>query len=74
MDSTSLHLESLWNDLLSRQPERIWEAFNSLDAANKQIVLAHLQNMVSESGWQAEQRVSAKAALQALQHLTNQEK
>ena len=74
MDGTSIQPESLWNDLLSRQPERVSEAFNSLDPPNQKIVLAHLQNMVKESGWQSEQRISAKAALQALEHLADQEK
>ena len=74
MDGTSIQHESLWNDLLSRQPERVREAFNSLNPSSQKIVLAHLQNMVGESGWQSEQRISAKAALQALEHLTDQEK
>lgn len=74
MDSTPFYPESFWNDLLSHHSERVREAFNSLDPANKKIVLAHLQNMVNESGWQPEQRSSAKAALRALQYLTDQDK
>jgi hypothetical protein len=56
----------LWEDLLSRQPETIKGAFLSLNPADQQAVLTHLQRMVSESGWQPEQRLSAKAALDTL--------
>lgn len=60
-------LESLWNELLSRQPKRIRRAFASLDPSEQNAVLAHLHRMVSESGWQPEQRASAQAALSALE-------
>jgi len=60
-------LEVLWEDLLSRQPERVRAAFTRLAIPEQQGVIAHLQRMVSESGWQAEQRASAKAALNALE-------
>jgi len=64
-------LDVLWDDLLSRQPERIRAAFASLATPEQQSVLAHLQRMVSETGWQPEQRISARAAIQTLD---NQEK
>jgi hypothetical protein len=67
-------LEVLWNDLLSRKPELIRAAFASLDTPNQEDVLAHLQRMVSEAGWQPEQRASAKAAIQALGTQSHQEK
>jgi Ca2+-binding EF-hand superfamily protein len=73
MDGISEHLEVLWNDLLSRQPERIREAFSSLDPNSQKIVLAHLQRMAGEIGWQPEQRISAKAALNALENHIDQE-
>jgi hypothetical protein len=63
-------LENIWDDLLSEQPETIKAAYNSLDLQNQQAVLAHLQRMSSESGWQPEQRRSARAALKAI---TNQD-
>jgi len=59
-------LETLWDDLLSSQPERVQAAFTALDAPEQQVVLIHLQKMVSESGWQPEQRISAQAALSAI--------
>jgi hypothetical protein len=59
-------LETLWDDLLSRQPERVRAAYASLDAFEKQAVVTHLQSMSEEPGWQPEQRASAKAALLAL--------
>jgi hypothetical protein len=59
-------LEDFWNKILSRSPELIRIAFNQLDAASKREVIAHLNRMVSEDGWHAEQVASAKAALKAL--------
>jgi len=67
-------LEVLWNDLLSRQPELIRSAFNSLDDPNQKAVFTHLQRMVNEAGWQPEQRASAKAAIHALETQSNQGK
>jgi hypothetical protein len=61
------HLEVLWNDLLSRQPELIRAAFDSLDKPTQKTVLTHLQRMVSEAGWQPEQLASAKAAIHTLE-------
>jgi hypothetical protein len=58
--------EQFWEDLLSRQPGPIKAAFASLDPSNQQAVLAHLQSMVSETGWQPEQRISARAALEVI--------
>ncbi|HEX9091500.1 MAG TPA: hypothetical protein VF831_08410 [Anaerolineales bacterium] len=65
-------LELLWNDLLSRQPERIKSAFTSLDTPSRKSVLIHLQHMANDSGWQPEQRLSALAAIQALQDYSHQ--
>ncbi|OGO11641.1 MAG: hypothetical protein A2Y53_05345 [Chloroflexi bacterium RBG_16_47_49] len=73
MDSQPEYLEALWNDLLTREPERIRKAFYSLDPPSQGFVLAHLQRMLSESDWQPEQRLSARAALQALEKLSDQE-
>jgi hypothetical protein len=55
--------ESLWNDLLSRQPMLVKKAFSSLDREGQEYVVAHLERMVSETGWQAEQVISAQHAL-----------
>jgi hypothetical protein len=58
--------EQFWDDLLSRQPSPIKAAFASLQPSDQLAVLAHLQRMVSETGWQPEQRISARAALDVL--------
>jgi hypothetical protein len=63
-------LEALWDDLLSRQPERVQVAYGSLAADDQLVVLAHLERMASEDGWQPEQRRSARAALRALDYQT----
>jgi len=73
MDNTFEQLEQLWNDLLSRQPELIREAFEALDFPSQKIVIDHLQKMAKESGWQPEQRTSANVALQALENQMNQD-
>ena len=59
-------IERLWDNLLSRQPERVRAAYESLSAEEQSGVLAHLQRMAEEEGWHAEQRLSARAALEAL--------
>jgi len=59
--------EYLWENLLSRQPELIRSAFDSLDPETRRHVLAHLQRMVTEEGWHAEQQASARAALDTLE-------
>jgi hypothetical protein len=74
MERTPEQLEALWNNLLSRQPELIREAFNSLDSSTQEIVLAHLKNMAGDPGWQTEQIISAKVALHALEGQIDQEK
>ena len=59
-------LEELWDQLLSRQPERVLAAFTRLSPGEKEQVRCHLERMASEPGWHPEQRLSAQAALQAL--------
>ncbi|MBN2547867.1 MAG: hypothetical protein JXB15_01820 [Anaerolineales bacterium] len=66
MDFAYEELESLWDRLLSRQPEQVREAFHSLSETEKAAVLQHLERMANESGWHPEQRLSAEQALQAL--------
>jgi hypothetical protein len=66
MHKASEKLDELWEDLLSRQPEAIKAAFASIKTSDQESVLAHLQRMVSEPGWQPEQRLSAQAALEVL--------
>jgi hypothetical protein len=74
MNKTSEYLEVLWNNLLSRRPEQIRAAFDSLDKPSQTTVLNHLRRMVGNAGWQLEQRVSAETALQALGIQSNQDK
>ena len=59
-------VEQFWNEILSRQPQKIRAAFAALDIEAKQAVLTHLERMISESGWHPEQVRSAQAALAAL--------
>ena len=66
-------LELLWDNLLSRQPDRIQSAYASLDTHNQKAVLAHLHRMVKEPGWQPEQRLSAKTAIKVISTLTKQD-
>ncbi len=66
MDEPNASIEHLWEELLSRYPKRIWEAFATLNLDQQQAVLEHLERMVKETGWQPEQRKSAQAALDAI--------
>ncbi len=66
MNKVTKQLDELWEDLLSRQPGPIKVAFTSLDPSDQKAVLFHLQRMVNEPGWQPEQRLSAKTALDVL--------
>ncbi len=66
MTATRDPLEVFWDAILSRQPEQILAAFTPLDSTQRQQLIAHLQRMVTESGWQPEQRESARAALDIL--------
>jgi len=63
-------LENIWDRLLSRRPEEVRAVFSTLAAEERAAVLAHLQRMANEAGWQPEQRLSAQSALQALEGLT----
>ena len=59
-------LEKSWDDLLSRNKDRIIARYGSLDAGSQKTVLNHLHRMTTESGWHPEQVKSAHSALQAL--------
>lgn len=59
-------IQIFWDNLLSRNPQRIWTAFSTLDASSRQAVITHLQKMISEPGWHPEQVKSAQAALETL--------
>ena len=55
-----------WEEILSRQPERIQEAFSALSEEEKMAVVNHLNRMTNEPGWHPEQVESASKALQTL--------
>jgi hypothetical protein len=74
MSSTPKDPEELWNALLSRQPELVRTTFASLDLSSQKLVLAHLERMAKEAGWQPEQSASAEAALRALENQSHEAK
>lgn len=67
MEEDSINLEDLWDGLLSRDPVLVRKAFAGLSVDEQKSILAHLQRMASEPDWHPEQRISAQAALEALQ-------
>lgn len=66
MNGDQPHFDNIWEVVLSRNPKRILLAFESLQPDQKKAVREHLYKMVSEPGWQPEQRKSAQAALDAI--------
>ena len=70
MDKSDRSLETLWDGLLSCQPELVRAAFLTLNSEERAMVLTHLQSMISEAGWHPEQRQSAQVALNALEGFT----
>ncbi len=64
-------LERLWNDLLSRDERLIQQTFESISPMEQQMIVAHLQKMVSEEGWQKEQIDSAAEALSVIRKNIN---
>lgn len=61
-------IEDFWEEILSRQSERIQAAFVPLSTEEKAAVLEHLKRMTSEPGWHPEQIASATKALEILNH------
>jgi hypothetical protein len=59
-------IETFWEEILSRQTERIQAAFSTLSEEEKEAVFNHLKRMTREPGWHPEQVNSAKKALEAL--------
>lgn len=59
-------IEQLWEHLLSRQSELIRQAYMGLAQEEQEAVMTHLKRMVDEPDWHPEQRISARAALDAL--------
>jgi hypothetical protein len=71
MNENQEAFEDLWDNLLSRNPKRIWESFDALDVDQQQAVQEHLERMIHEPGWQPEQRISAQTALDAITNLND---
>jgi hypothetical protein len=70
MGEHQMYYDNIWEMILSRQSEIIGKVYESLDPEQRETVLDHLRRMVTEPGWQLEQRISAQAALD---EITNHE-
>ncbi len=66
MTSELITPDELWDAILSRETQRILNAWNRLDHEEQTSLLAHLERMTSEDGWHPEQVTSAQAALDAI--------
>lgn len=63
-------LEEFWAEILSRDAERVRAAYRALpDDSERAAVYDHLLSMAMEDDWAEVQRLSAEAALMALQSL-----
>ncbi len=65
-----LSVEQLWDNLLSREPEKIQTTFQYLSSSERNAVIEHLKRMTSEDGWHPEQRKSAQFSLQMIEMIT----
>jgi len=59
-------MEELWNNILSRNPNKIISTYSILSEQDKINVLNHLTKMVTEDGWQPGQILSADTALKII--------
>lgn len=59
-------LEQFWNDILSRDQDKIRSAYRSVSEAERRDCLAHLRVMVIDPEYHEAQRESAQAALDVL--------
>jgi hypothetical protein len=66
MTESQNSLEEFWDNLLSRQPEKIISAYTKLNSNERTAVKRHLRRMTSEPGWHPQQQRSAKIAISAL--------
>jgi hypothetical protein len=65
-----LPVEQLWDNLLSRELEKIKSSFQHLDQTDRIAVIEHLNRMTTEDGWHPEQKKSAQIALQEIEEFT----
>ena len=63
-------IERLWDNLLSREPDKIKSTFHHLNQSECSAVIEHLNRMTLEDGWHPEQKKSAIIALQIIEKLT----
>ena len=66
MNDQKGELDIFWENMLSRDPARVREAWGTLTAEERLVIHAHLVRMSTEEGWAEPQRISAQAALDAL--------
>lgn len=64
-------LESLWNNLLSRDESLIKLTFGSISPMEQHKIISHLERMITEDGWHHEQVESAARALSVLKKDSN---
>lgn len=64
--SDAYDLEVFWGMLLSQDAERIRTAWGWLAQHERAAIRAHLERMISEEGWLAPQRNSARTALDVI--------
>ena len=70
-DDYSDSLERMWEGLLSRLPEKVRATYAKLSPSDQKAVRLHLQRMAGEPGWHPEQRISAQAALDAIEQIAD---
>lgn len=64
--------ENPWEDILSRNPEKIKTAYGNLSEEEQKDVSSHLKKMSTESGWHKEQKISADTALEVILNINKQ--
>ena len=64
-------IEKMWEEILSRDPDRIRIAYNSLTSEEKIQIFDHLKKMAHESGWHQEQKLSAESAIKEISCITH---
>jgi hypothetical protein len=67
-------IEKLWDDLLSRDAERIKQAYGQFNTDQQKEILDHLVKMTTKPGWHVEQKLSALAAIEAINALEKESK
>ncbi len=66
MNTPTNSVEQFWDNVLSRDPDLVRRACADLPPAEMSRLVAHLEDMAGGEGWHTEQRLSARAALEAL--------